>query len=81
MLINVTISSGKFESLSSSIRDSEGLAPPPPGVERPEVEGSRLELALKAELEPEAISELELESVAELELGPVSEDLQALPEY
>ena len=47
--------SGKSESLSSSIRDSEGtcLVPPPEG-ERPEVEGSRLELAFEAELEPEA---------------------------
>ena len=48
--------------------------------ERPEVEGSRLELAWKAELEPEAASELELEPVAELELGPISEDPQASPE-
>ena len=41
--------------------------------EWPEVEGSRLELALEAELEPEAVSELELElePVADLELGPV----------
>ena len=67
----------KSDSLSSSIRDSEGthLAPP----ERPEVEGSRLELAWEAALEPEAASQLELEPMAELELGPVSEDLQASP--
>ena len=44
-----------------------------PWLERPEVEGSRLEL--EADLEPEALSELELE------MGPVSEDLQASPEY
>ena len=72
----------KSKSLPSSIRDSEGtrLALPPRGVgERPEVEGSRLELAWEAELEPEAASQLELEPVAELELGPVSEDLQASP--
>ena len=50
--------SGKSKSLSSSIRDSEGtrLAP--------EVEGSSLQLALEAELEPEATPELELEPVA-----------------
>ena len=71
--------SGKSASLSSSIRDSEGTRLAPWG-EQPEVEGRRLELALEAELKPEAVSELELEPVAELELagpGPVSEDLQA----
>ena len=58
-------------------------SPPPPrvGGKRPEVEGSRLELALEAELEPKTVSELELKPEAELELGPVSEDLQASPEY
>ena len=76
LAIKEALLSGKSKSLSSSIRDSEGthLAR---GGERLEVEGSRLELA--SEAEPEAASELELEPVAEL--GPVSEDLQASPEY
>ena len=58
--------SGKSRSLSSLIRDSEGMCLAPPWGEWPEVEGTRLELALEAELEPEAASERE--PVAELEL-------------
>ena len=64
--------SGKSESLSLSIRDSEGTRLAPRG-EQPVVEGSRLKLAWEADLEPKA--------AFELEMGPVSEDLQASPEY
>ena len=69
-----------MESLSSSSRDSEDTCLDHKG-ERPEVEGSMLELAWEAELEPEAASEAELGPVAELKLGPVSENLKASPEY